>query len=63
MVLVWGAIITALIWFGKSIARSEMKSKEDDERRSEALVVLDRRYAEGEIDQATYKEMKLDLKS
>lgn len=63
MVLFWGGIIAALIWVGKSIFQSERKGGRNSEERSEALAVLDRRYASGEIDQETYKEMKRDLKS
>ncbi len=63
MVLFWGGIIVALVWVGRSIFQSEQKRGRGSEERSEALAVLDRRHANGEIDQKIYQEMKLDLKS
>jgi putative membrane protein len=52
MVLVWGAVIFALVW-GIRTARDTDKSSDAD-----AVRVLERRYALGEIDRDEFEERR-----
>jgi putative membrane protein len=67
MMLSWVAILVLLVWAVARLSRA-IESRHDAigsdrsaERRESPREVLDRRYAAGEIDAATYSEMRTRL--
>jgi putative membrane protein len=60
MLLFWGGLIALIFWTVKSFASRSVERAE--EYRPSAREILDRRYAQGEINRDEYERMKEDLK-
>ena len=60
MLLFWGGLITLIIWAVKSI--STRSNTRINGLEPSAREILDRRYAQGEIDRDEYERMKEDLR-
>ena len=63
MILFWVAVIAAIVLVisGVATGRRSMDSR-DNGKPSDALTILNNRYARGEIDRAQYQAMKRELK-
>ncbi|GAA2158027.1 MULTISPECIES: hypothetical protein [Glycomyces] len=62
MVLFWAAVIVLLVWAVLRISRAiESRPAEGARAPESPRDVLDRRYAAGQIDSATYREMRAGL--
>lgn len=57
MWIIWPLFIAVIVWLVLVISRRDRSSEP-----SSAREILDRRYANGEIDEKTYDRMKRDLK-
>lgn len=60
MVLFWGAVIAAVVLLVRAAMPATSTALEGGER---PIAILQRHYAAGEIDEATYRKMKDDLGS
>ena len=60
MVLFWVLVIAALIWLVWWALRGRSASRPRGDESAESI--LKERYARGEIDRATYEEMRKDLR-
>ena len=58
MWIVWIVLIVAIVWLVITVARQDRSSGDRDASPRE---ILDRRYAQGEIDHETYERMKKEL--
>jgi len=62
MVLFWAAVIVLLVWAVLRISRAiESRPAESARVPEPPRAMLDRRYAAGQIDSATYREMRAAL--
>lgn len=67
MMLFWVAALAVLVWAVVRVSRALERHQDRDrsgpmpDRRDTARETLDRRYASGEIDSATYSEMRARL--
>ncbi len=59
MLAFWGALIAGGVLLARWITDRPTGERRDD--REDAIAILRRRYASGEIDRATYERMKEDL--
>lgn len=62
MLLFWGGLIT-LVFFVIRAAGGRSRVDTSGSSANEAISILDRRYAEGEIDAEQYQQMKKELKA
>jgi putative membrane protein len=58
MFLFWVAVIVGVIWLVRGLLREREGRNPDDDGPGNALRVLDRRFAEGEIDIDEYRERR-----
>lgn len=58
MILVWALVIGGVVWLVRRVARRASASRVGDESPESTLK---KRYANGEIDRATYQRMLEDL--
>ena len=61
MLLFWGGLLVLLFFVVRAAVRGS-NSRSDLGARGDAVSILDRRYAKGEIDAETYRQMKDELK-
>lgn len=62
MVIFWGALIALAVWLVKSIFPNQVQTPSPpSENNSNALKILDERYARGEITHEQYELMKKDI--
>ena len=54
MVLFWGAVIVGIVWLIRGAASAPW-AREQDVRKETPVEILDRRFAEGEIDEEDYR--------
>ena len=56
MWIIWILLIVAIVWLVIVVAKQDRSSREPSPRE-----ILDRRYAQGEIDDETYERIKKEL--
>lgn len=62
MVIFWGALIALAVWLVKSIFPNQARTPSPPtENNSNALEIIDERYARGEITREQYELMKKDI--
>lgn len=63
MILFWVVVIGAIVMVVSGIAGGgRVADRDDPQRPPDAMEILDRRYASGEIDKTQYQAMKKELK-
>ena len=61
MILFWGIVVVAIALIFSGAFAGRNRTQDDPHGRPEALQILERRYANGEIEKAQFEQMRKDL--